>query len=117
MKRILAVVVPLALIWGGLSLLRAQNADPKPGATKEQPRDGQPQPPPPRDGQGGGFPGFGGPGGGGPGGGGFGGPGGPMGQERKLVGEFDKDNDGRLNREERQAARTKIKEDRANGRD
>jgi hypothetical protein len=44
----------------------------------------------------------------GPGGpGGFGGPGGPPGmQERKLVAEFDKDGDDRLNASERQAART-----------
>ena len=32
-----------------------------------------------------------------------GGPGGPMGQERKLVKQFDKDADGRLNRDERLA--------------
>lgn len=70
----------------------------------------------------GGPPGFGGPGFGGPGGpgggrgpGGPGGPGGMMGQERKLVAQFDKDDDGRLNREERQAAREFLKKERANG--
>lgn len=66
----------------------------------------------------GGFgPGPGGPGFGGPGGGGRGpgGPGGMMGQERKLVAQFDKNDDGRLNREERQAAREFMKKDRANG--
>jgi hypothetical protein len=64
----------------------------------------------------GGFGGFG-PGPGGPGGGGRGpgGPGGMMGQERKLVAQFDKNDDGRLNREERQSAREFMKKDRANG--
>ncbi len=56
-----------------------------------------------------GGPGFGGPGFGGPGGpgfgGGFGGPGGPGGGNRALVEQFDKDGDGRLNTEERNAAR------------
>lgn len=51
-------------------------------------------------------PGFGPPGG--PGRGGFGGPGGPMGKERKLVDKFDSDGDGRLNREERDAARADM---------
>lgn len=41
-----------------------------------------------------------------PGGGGFGGPGG---QERKLLREFDKDNDGKLNADERKAARAAAK--------
>jgi len=41
--------------------------------------------------------------------GGPGGPGGPMGGERKLVAQFDKDHDGRLNKEERAAAREFIK--------
>jgi hypothetical protein len=40
--------------------------------------------------------------------GGFGGPGGPMGEERKLVKDFDTDGDGRLNREERTAAREEM---------
>src|SRR6266576_2448857 len=35
--------------------------------------------------------------------------GGPFGQQRKLVKEFDKDGDGRLNNEERKAAREFIK--------
>lgn len=39
---------------------------------------------------------------------GFGGPGGPMGQQRKLLKEFDKDHDGRLNKAERLAARESI---------
>ena len=52
----------------------------------------------------------GGPGGfGPPGGGGPGGPGGPMQRERQLVKQFDKDNDGRLNQIERQAARDSMK--------
>jgi hypothetical protein len=44
-----------------------------------------------------------------------GGPGGPMGQERKLVKQFDKDADSRLNRQERQAARESLKKDRQGG--
>ena len=40
---------------------------------------------------------------------------GPMGQVRKLVKQFDKDGDGRLNKEERQAARAFLKKDRARG--
>jgi hypothetical protein len=48
-----------------------------------------------------------GPGGFGPGG--FGG--GPFGQQRKLVARFDKDGDGRLNNEERKAARAEIKKE------
>lgn len=64
--------------------------------------------------------GFGGPPGFGPPGGPGGGPGGPggfggMGQNRKLVAQFDKDEDGRLNKEERQTARESMKRDRANG--
>lgn len=50
----------------------------------------------------------GGPGGFGPPGG-PGSPGGPMQGNRKLVKQFDKDEDGRLNKEERQAARDSIK--------
>ena len=38
-----------------------------------------------------------------------------MGQERKLVKQFDKDADGRLNRQERVAARAFLKKDRAGG--
>src|SRR5437867_1388240 len=48
-----------------------------------------------------------GPGGPGMGGPGMGGPG--MGQRRKIVAQFDKDGDGRLNAEERQAAREFLK--------
>ncbi len=51
----------------------------------------------------------GGPGGFGPPGGGPGGPGGPMQRERALVKQFDKDNDGRLNKDERQVARDSMK--------
>lgn len=53
-----------------------------------------------------GFPPFGG---GGPPPFGPGGPGGFMGQQRKLVNQFDADKNGFLNREERQAARESIK--------
>lgn len=53
-----------------------------------------------------------GPGMGGPG---MGGPGGMGGGDRKLVKEFDKDGDKRLDRAERDAAREKLKEERANG--
>ncbi|MFT3685225.1 MAG: CotH kinase family protein [Phycisphaerales bacterium] len=49
----------------------------------------------------------------GPGGGGMG-PGGPMGQERKLIKQFDTDGDGKLNAAERAAARESIKKDKAN---
>ncbi len=55
---------------------------------------------------------FGGPGFGGPGGRG---PGGPMGGERKIVAQFDKDADGRLNKEERTAAREFLKTNRGGG--
>lgn len=41
--------------------------------------------------------------------GGFGPPGGPMRGERQLVKQFDKDGDGSLNKDERQAARDSIK--------
>ncbi len=44
-----------------------------------------------------------------------GGPGGPMGQERKLVKQFDKDADGRLGQAERQSARLAIKKERGGG--
>lgn len=44
-----------------------------------------------------------------------GGRGGPMARERKLVKQFDKDGDGRLNVEERNAARKVLKNERANG--
>ncbi len=47
--------------------------------------------------------------------GGPGGPGGPMGQERKLVKQFDKNGDGRLNKQERQSAREFLKKERAKG--
>ena len=50
----------------------------------------------------GGFPG-------GPGGGGFGPPGGMMGQTRKILKDYDKDGDGRLNAEERKVALEALK--------
>jgi len=62
---------------------------------------------------------FGGPGFGpgfGPGGPGFGGPGGPMGATIKLVKDFDKDGDRRLNDEERRAARASLAEGAGSGR-
>ncbi len=58
---------------------------------------------------------FGGPGFGGPGGRGPGGPGGPMGGERQIVAQFDKDTDGRLNKEERTTAREFLKTNRGGG--
>ncbi|MCI0641208.1 MAG: CotH kinase family protein [Gemmataceae bacterium] len=45
----------------------------------------------------------------------FGGPGGTFGQNRKLVKQFDKDGDKRLNSDERQAAREFLKKERASG--
>ena len=45
-----------------------------------------------------------------------GGPGGPMGQERKLLKQFDKNADNRLDRQERLAARESLKKDRQGGR-
>ena len=44
------------------------------------------------------------------------GPGGPMMQQRKIVSQFDKDGDKRLNQDERQAAREQLKKDRPAGR-
>ncbi|HEX3152923.1 MAG TPA: CotH kinase family protein [Gemmataceae bacterium] len=53
----------------------------------------------------------------GPGGpGGFGGPGGMFGGTRKILKDFDKDGDGRLNNEERQAARESLKKQGGGGR-
>ena len=40
--------------------------------------------------------------------GGFGGPGGPMGGRREILKKFDKDGDGKLNKEERAAAREEL---------
>ncbi|QEH34879.1 Inner spore coat protein H [Aquisphaera giovannonii] len=40
------------------------------------------------------------------------GPGGPMGEDRKIVKDFDKDGDGRLDRRERLAARESLRKDR-----
>ena len=47
--------------------------------------------------------------------GGPGGPGGPMGGERKVLAQFDKDGDGRLNKTERTAAREFLKTNRGPG--
>ena len=94
----------LAVALGGAFAVLAQTPDNPP------PREGGPAPAeggfaPPDGGPGfDGPPPFG-PGGFGPGGPGFGGPGGPMQEETKLVKQFDKDGDGRLNNEERKAAR------------
>lgn len=44
-----------------------------------------------------------------------GGPGGPMSRERKIVAQFDKDGDGRLNADERKVARELLKNDRGRG--
>ena len=80
------------------------------GQTPDRPPQRDASPPgadagfPPPDGG----PGFGGPPGFGPGGFGPGGPGGMMGQETPLVKEFDKDGDGRLNNDERKAARASL---------
>jgi spore coat protein CotH len=52
----------------------------------------------------------------GPGGRGGFGPGGPMGQERKIVKDFDKDGDARLNAEERRRAREALKSQAGGGR-
>jgi Ca2+-binding EF-hand superfamily protein len=91
--------------------LFAADDPPRRGAKKDQP----PQAEQPKEGrEPGKQPGKGGPGGfGGPG---FGGPGGPPGgQEMKLVKQFDKDGDGRLNRAERDAAREFVKKERPAG--
>src|SRR5947208_1062516 len=50
------------------------------------------------------------------GGRGPGGPGGMMGQQRKIIKQFDKDGDGRLNKEEREAARAFLKTQGGGGR-
>ncbi len=100
--------IGLAVLAGSLllSALVAQE-DRKPDARK-------PGDAPARDGlipQGPGKPPFGPPGPGGPA---FG-PGGFLAGGRKLVKQFDKDADGRLNHEERQAAREFLKKERASG--
>src|SRR5437764_15442256 len=98
---ILAVAIVLFLC---AAAVRAQNAD---------------QPPPsPSGGPGGPNGGPGGPNGGpgGPGGPGGGGGFGPMRQEIKLLKQFDKDGDKKLNLEERNAAREYLAKERANGR-
>src|SRR4051812_46653382 len=95
--------------WGKAALcLAVAVAAGSASAQQPAPGDRGPDNPPPFGPGGRGEPGGFGPGGpGGPGG--FGGPGGPMGMERKLIPQFDKDGDHRLNREERQAAREFIK--------
>jgi len=92
-KLLIVCSTGLCLAVGSVAVLRAQDA----GRGGPQGQEGPP----------------------GPGGGGFGGPrggGGPMGEETKLVKQFDKDGDGRLNRDERQAARDFVKKERASGR-
>lgn len=92
-----AFVSMACILCGALVSLQPASGDPQRG---DPPLQGRGEPPP----QGpGGPPDFGR---GGP----FG-PGGPMGQQRKLVKQFDKDNDGRLNATERQAAREVAKKD------
>src|SRR2546426_12826599 len=100
--------VALAIAFGCAFSLLAQTPDNPParkgGTVAELP--------PPEDG-----PGFDGPppfGPGGPGGRGFGGPGG-MQQETKLLKQFDKDGDGRLNSAERKAARGLLEKGSASG--
>src|SRR5436190_15820631 len=78
------------LLLGGVVFVAA------PGGAPGQPEKGKG---PPRGPDGKGGPGFGPPGG-------FGGP---MGQIRQVVKQFDKDGDGRLNKEERKAAREFLK--------
>src|SRR4051812_17974807 len=88
----------LLLILLGLAWL-APPADVTSQTQKKEPQKKEPQKGPP----------------GGPGGFRMGGFGGPMGQIRKLVKQFDKDGDGRLNEEERKAAREFLKKERASG--
>ena len=101
MKKLNALVrrFALVLVCGFAIVALAQN----PG---DGPQGGEAFPPP-------GGPGFDGPPSFGPGGFGPGGPGG-MNQESKLVKQFDKDGDKRLNNEERTAAREFVTRQRAN---
>jgi len=105
MKKHRGLLEPVALLafLGGAVALLAQISPNEP-----PPED---WPPPPQFGPGG----FGPGGPGGLGRGGFGPPGGGMmGQEVRLVKQFDQDGDKRLDRAERQAAREFITEQRAN---
>src|SRR5438270_849629 len=104
MTRRMRAAVPLLL--SGSLFLAALSGVPGQPPPKKEPEKGRPAA---GGGGRGGFPGPGGPGG--PGG--FRGP--PMGQIRKLVKQFDKDGDGRLNREERRAARAFLKKERESG--
>lgn len=108
-----------AVAVGGVVTVIAQdpaNSTPREGDAEAPPAGVRPGPPDggfdvdgaPPFGPGG--PGFGGPGFGGGGFGGPGGPGGPMQQETKLLKQFDQDGDGRLNAEERQAARDSLRQ-------
>lgn len=101
-KRTWVALVPILL---GAALATAMPQEPD-NRKQPPPPEGQPQPGPRPPG--------------GPGGPRFdirfpGGPGGFMGQERKVVQQFDRDKDGRLNREERQAAREFLKKERPAG--
>jgi hypothetical protein len=106
------ILATTAVLTGWLAGI-AQPVEPAPPPAVDGPPDGPPgfDGPPPF-----GPDGFGPPPGFGPGG--FGGPGGPggMNQERKVAAQFDKDGDGRLNREERQAARAWLKTQGVGGR-
>lgn len=100
----LAVLAGLPAAWGAYLQERGDRTDaPREGAGFPGGQEGPGGFGPP----GGGFPGGGFPGGpGGPGG--FGGPGGPGGGDRELVKEFDANEDGWLNAEERSAAKEKL---------
>jgi hypothetical protein len=102
MKNLFWASASVALFWfGAAAPLAFGQETPPPGAPPRGERPGPPD--------------FIGPGPGGPPPG-FGRPGGPMMQERKLVPQFDKDSDGRLNTEERAAGREFIRKERAEGR-
>jgi spore coat protein CotH len=112
-RKIVGWAALAALSLGG-AVLVAQDAPPPP-PQQAPPREQSPQQAPPREQQ---------PGQprdaarAGPGGFGIAGPGGPGGpgpqQERKIVKQFDQDNNGWLNKEERAAARAFIQKERAN---
>lgn len=108
MLRLIGCVLGSLFLWGmaSVSAFQEEPAEPRSPENRFAQRGG---PPNGFDGPqgfdrgqfGGGFPGFG--------------PGGPGGGERKLVKDFDQDNDGRLNAEERQEARKSLGENRRGG--
>ena len=104
MSKVRWVVLPTVLLGSCfLAPLAVQSQD-------EPPRRDERREPPGRREEGNRLPGQGGPGGpGGQGGMVFGG--GPMAAQRKILKQFDKDGDGRLNKEERTAAREFLKKD------